>query len=320
MVIRVDLNCDMGESFGIWKMGRDEEVMPYITSANVACGFHAGDPSIMRKTVRLAKEHGVSVGAHASYPDRMGFGRRYIETTREELKDYITYQIGALEAFLRKEGMKLQHVKPHGALYTVAVTDEELSDGIVEAIQEYNPELLLYAMPGSLTYKAAQKRGLPVAAEGFVDLEYLPNGSLALERAKKAWKPEDVAQRFIRLVKDGKMTTVTGKTIDITVQSVCVHGDAPNTLEILQELSKAMAREGIERTPITELLYIVHKRDSDGSEGDGRHSRYDPAGERQAGGLGKTRRHPLHHGSDEDGAGNRRAGQRDRVQDPRQRQ
>lgn len=254
MVIRVDLNCDMGESFGIWKMGRDEEVMPFITSANIACGFHAGDPSIMRTTVRMAREHDVAVGAHTGYPDRLGFGRRYIETTREELKDYITYQIGALEAFLRKEGMALQHVKPHGALYTVAVTDEDLSDGIVEAIQEHNPELFLYAMPNSLTYKIAKKRGVPVVAEGFVDLQYTPDGSLYLERAKKAWEPREVAQRFTRLVAKGEVEAVNGEVIPQNVESVCVHGDSPNAPEVLAAIWEAMEREGIEKVHIAELM------------------------------------------------------------------
>lgn len=252
--MKVDLNCDMGESYGIWKMGRDEEVMPFITSANIACGFHAGDPHVMRRTVRLAKKHGVAVGAHTSFPDRIGFGRRYMDISREELKEDMIYQIGALEAFLKLEGMKLQHIKPHGALYTVAVNDEELSEGIVESIQEYNPDLLLYAMPGSLTYNAAQKKGLPVVGEGFVDLEYLPNGSLALERAKKAWDPDEVARRFVRLLKNGEVTTVTGETITLKVKSVCVHGDAPNTPEILGALDAAMKREGIERAHITDIL------------------------------------------------------------------
>lgn len=252
--MKIDINCDMGESFGIWKMGRDEEVMPHITSANIACGFHAGDPHVMRKTVRMARDHGVAVGAHTGYPDRLGFGRRFIETSRQELKDYLTYQIGALEAFLKQEGMGLQHVKPHGALYTVAVNDADLSEGIVESIQEYNPDLLLYAMPGSLTYQAAEKGGLRVVAEGFVDLEYLPNGSLALERAKKAWEPEEVAQRFLRLVKDGEMSTTTGETININVDSVCVHGDSPNAPEILAAINEAMKREGIERVAITTLV------------------------------------------------------------------
>lgn len=254
MTVFVDLNCDMGESYGIWKMGRDEEVMPFITSANVACGFHAGDPHVMRKTIRLAKKHGVAVGAHTSFPDRIGFGRRYMQVGRDELKEDLIYQIGALDAFLRIEGMRLQHVKPHGALYTVAVNDEDLSSGIVEAVREYNPELILYAMPSSLTYKIARKDGLPVAAEGFVDLDYLPNGSLALERAKKAWKPEEVARRFVRLLKEGNVTTVTGETIPQKVQSVCVHGDAPNAPEVLEALDSAMLAEGIERAPITKLL------------------------------------------------------------------
>jgi len=254
MVMRVDLNCDIGESYGIWKMGRDEEVMPFITSANIACGFHAGDAHVMRKTVRLAKKHGVAVGAHTGFPDRIGFGRRYMALSKDELKDIVVYQIGALEAFLRVEGMRLQHVKPHGALYTVAVNDEELSEGIVESIQEYDPELLLYAMPNSLTYKIAQKRGLPTVAEGFVELEYLPSGSLALERAKKAWDPEEVARRFVMLLKEGKVKTVTGETINVNVQSVCVHGDAPNTPEILKALESAMKREGIERANVKELL------------------------------------------------------------------
>ncbi len=254
MVVRVDLNCDMGESYGIWKLGRDEEVMPFVTSANIACGFHASDPHVMRKTVQLAKKHGVGVGAHTGFPDREGFGRRYIHVTKDELKDDLTYQVGALAAFLKSNGMKMQHVKPHGAMYTVAVNDEELSEGIVEGIQEYDPELLLYAMPNSITYKIAEKRGLPVVPEGFVELEYLPNGSLALERAKKAWNPEEVARRFVRLVKEGEVTTVTGETIRQTVKSVCIHGDAPNTPEILKLLDATMQREGIERTNIRELL------------------------------------------------------------------
>jgi 5-oxoprolinase (ATP-hydrolysing) subunit A len=254
VVVRVDLNCDMGESYGIWKLGRDEEVMPFVTSANIACGFHASDPHVMRKTVLLAKKHGVGVGAHTGFPDREGFGRRYIQVTKEELKDDIIYQVGALAGFLKANGMKLQHVKPHGAMYTVAVNDEELSEGIVEGIQEYDPELLLFAMPNSLTYKIAEKRGLPVVPEGFVELNYLPNGSLALERAKKAWDPEEVARRFVRLLKEGKVSTVTGETIPQKVKSVCVHGDAPNTPEILKALEMAMSREGIERANILKLL------------------------------------------------------------------
>lgn len=253
-MIKVDLNCDMGESFGIWKMGRDEEVMPFITSANVACGFHAGDPQVMRRTVRLAKQHGVAVGAHTSFPDRLGFGRRYMDVTRDELVDYLTYQIGALEAFLKAEGMELQHVKPHGALYTVAVTDEDLSEGIVEAVQAYDPELLLYAMPNSLTYRIAKEQGLPVVAEGFVDLEYTPEGSLYLERAKKAWEPREVAQRFVQLVTNGKIKTVTGEVIDQRVQSVCVHGDSPNAPEVLQAIAEEMKRAGIEHAHVTELI------------------------------------------------------------------
>lgn len=252
--MKVDLNCDMGESFGIWKMGRDEEVMPFITSANVACGFHAGDPQVMKHTVRLAKKHGVGVGAHTSFPDKLGFGRRYMDVTRDELVDYLTYQMGALEAFLKKEGMGLQHVKPHGALYTVAVSDEDLSDGIVEAIQEYNPELLLYAMPDSLTYKLAKKRGLPAVSEGFVDLQYTPKGSLYLERAKKAWEPEEVARRFVRLVTKGEVEAHDGTVIPQQVESVCVHGDSPNAPEVLAAIGKAMERENIQRAPITELM------------------------------------------------------------------
>lgn len=254
VVVQVDLNCDMGESYGIWKLGRDEEVMPFITSTNIACGFHASDPHVMRKTVQLAKKHGVGVGAHTGFPDREGFGRRYIQVTKDELKDDIIYQIGALSGFLKANGMKLQHVKPHGAMYTVAVNDMELSEGIVEGIQEYDPELILFAMPNSLTYRIAEKRGLPVIPEGFVELNYLPNGSLALERAKKAWDPEEVARRFVRLMKEGKITTVTGETISQKVKSVCIHGDAPNTPEILKALEAAMAREGIERANIMKLL------------------------------------------------------------------
>src|SRR5215207_6473043 len=197
--VRVDLNCDMGESFGPWKMGFDEEMMQYISSANVAGGFHAGDPHVMRKTVALAKENGVAVGIHSGYRDLVGFGRREIQMSPDEVHDELLYQLGALREFARYYDMEVQHVKPHGALYMVAARDEEVSRAIIEAIQRVDPLLVLYCMRASATYELARKMGQPTATEFFADRGYNEEGQIVFTRkVAEELDAEQVAERVLR--------------------------------------------------------------------------------------------------------------------------
>src|ERR671915_2242438 len=223
--MQIDLNCDMGESFGPWKMGFDEELMRYISSANVAGGFHGGDPHVMRETVALAREHGVAVGLHNGYGDLVGFGRREIRAAPEELRDELVYQLGALREFARLYGMDVQHVKPHGALYMVAARDEALSRAIIEAIRQVDPGLLLFCMQASVTYQLAQRMDQPVAAEFYADREYNDDSQIVFTRAvTEDLDPEEVGDRVVRAVTEGKVTTESGKDIEVTSDSVCVHG------------------------------------------------------------------------------------------------
>ncbi|MFQ6111798.1 MAG: LamB/YcsF family protein [Nitrospinota bacterium] len=252
MATVIDINCDMGESFGIFKIGRDEEVMGYITSANVGCGFHAGDPHVMRKTVALAKEHGVAVGAHPGFPDLLSFGRREIKVTPQEMKDYILYQVGALKAFVEAAGLRLQHVKPHGSLYMMALRERDLARAVVEAIKEVSPELFLLTMWGTEQYRAAQELGLPVAGELYADLDYAPDGTQIIKRRHEAIDPEEVTRKVIRMVKEGKVRASHGKDIEVRGSTLCVHGDNPAAIEILKALREAFDREGIRVAPLRE--------------------------------------------------------------------
>ncbi|MHC1585970.1 MAG: LamB/YcsF family protein [Candidatus Hecatellaceae archaeon] len=252
--LKVDFNADMGESFGRYVLGNDEGLMKYITSANVACGFHAGDPSVMRRTVRLAKQYNVAVGAHPALPDLLGFGRREMKISPEELRDYLVYQVGALKAFAEAEGLKLQHVKPHGALYAMVERDESLAEAAVEAMLEVDGELIFVTEYGTAAYQVAKRKGAKVICEGFADLKYGPDGRWIIERKKEPWKPETVAQRALSMVKEGKIQAVDGSIINIKAETICIHGDAPNAVEIAEAVRRTLEAEGIEVVPMREIV------------------------------------------------------------------
>src|ERR1051326_3272682 len=225
--MKIDINCDMGESFGPWKMGADAEVMPHITSANVACGAHAGDPGVMRRTVRAAKAHGVSVGAHPGFADLQGFGRREMQADPAEIEDSL------MAAIARAEGVSLRHVKAHGALYNQAARDRRLADAIARAIKAFDPSLLMFGLPNSSMIEAAAAAGLRVASEGFADRAYEPNGSLT-PRSKPGAVIHDVAvvvDRAVRMIRDGVVVTPAGTEIPLKVDTICVHGDTPGAAD-----------------------------------------------------------------------------------------
>lgn len=255
-MFKVDLNCDLGESFGNYKLGLDEEVIKYISSANVACGFHASDPLVMAHTVKLAKEAGVCVGAHPGFPDLVGFGRRNINVSPKEAKAIIQYQIGALDAFCKASGIKMQHVKPHGALYNMAGKDLILAEAICEGIYEVNPKLILLALSGSEMVKAAQNIGLKVAREAFADRAYEEDGSLVARTKEGAMitDEEEAIKRVIKMVKENKVEAITGKDIYIKVDSICVHGDGPKALEFVKKINNKLIMENIKITPLYELV------------------------------------------------------------------
>ena len=254
--MKIDLNSDLGESFGRYKLGLDEEVMKYITSANIACGWHAGDPLVMRNTVRLAKDMNVEVGAHPGYPDLMGFGRRYMGITREEARNYILYQIGALYAFVKAEGLTLQHVKPHGALYNALVRDEELTRGVLEGIADFDKNIIFVGLSMSKPLEIAEEMGLKVAHEVFADRAYNPDGTLVSRRKPGAviHNKEEIAERVISMVKDGGVKAINGEWVELKADTICVHGDNPKAVEITAYLRKCLEEEGIKIVPMRELI------------------------------------------------------------------
>jgi 5-oxoprolinase (ATP-hydrolysing) subunit A len=251
----IDVNVDMGESFGRWKLGDDAGVMPFVSSASIACGFHAGDPRTMRQTVALALEHGVQIGAHVALPDLLGFGRRQMAVSPKDLTDYCTYQIGALAAFVRAEGGRLRHVKPHGALYAMCSRDPELAEAVAQSIAEVDPELLLLLMREDVV-RGAARHGVRVVAEAFVDLDYDADGELIIEAVKTARDPEQVAARALRLVRERKLTKIDGSDFDVDVPTFCLHGDAPNAVEVARAVRRRLEAEGIAITPLAELLGV----------------------------------------------------------------
>lgn len=250
--MRIDINCDLGESFGSYKIGEDEKVMPFITSANVACGYHAGDPVIMALTLELAKMHGVSVGAHPGYPDLLGYGRRNLETSPGEIRNYVLYQIGALGAFARAAGVKLQHVKPHGAMYNLAAKDERTAQEVIEAVKAYDRDLILITLAGSLCAQVASAAGLRVAREVFPDRAYLSNGQLAPRSMAGAvlQDPERVKERVLKLVKTGKMASIDGHEIALDMDTLCVHGDNPGAWKLAKTMREALESSGIRVVPM----------------------------------------------------------------------
>ena len=243
---RIDLNCDMGESYGAWKMGADAEVMPYITSANIACGYHAGDPATIRKTVRLALDHGVAIGAHPSLPDLQGFGRRVMKISPQDMYDLVVYQAGAVEAFARAAGGKLHHVKCHGALYNMAANDEGLSDAMVRAAKDLG--VMLYCLSNSKNFQSAKKAGIPVAGEVFADRGYSDDGTLA-PRDKPGGMIEDPAQsvkQVLGMVLEGHVLSLAGKRIPVAPDTLCLHGDQPGAVQFAQALRKVFKEKGID--------------------------------------------------------------------------
>lgn len=252
---KVDLNSDLGESFGRYTIGSDDRIIPLITSANIACGFHASDPVVMMKTVNMVKEAGTGAGAHPGYPDLMGFGRRNMNVSREEAKAYTLYQISALGGMCKAAGVKLSHAKPHGAMYNMAGKDYELSKAICEAIKEYDPSLIVMGLAGSQMVKAARDMGLKTAEEVFADRAYEEDGSL-VARSKPGAMIEDEDEaiaRVIRMIKEGKVQAITGNDIDIKADSVCVHGDGEKALLFVEKIRKALTDEGIEICPLEEV-------------------------------------------------------------------
>ena len=252
---KVDLNSDLGESFGRYTIGSDDRIIPLITSANIACGFHASDPVVMMKTVNMVKKAGTGAGAHPRYPDLMGFGRRNMNVSHEEAKAYTLYQISALGGMCKAAGVKLSHVKPHGAMYNMAGKDYELSKAICEAIKEYDPSLIVMGLAGSQMVKAARDMGLKTAEEVFADRAYEEDGSL-VARSKPGAMIEDEDEaiaRVVRMIKEGKVQAITGNDIDIKADSVCVHGDGEKALLFVEKIRKALTDEGIEICPLEEV-------------------------------------------------------------------
>jgi 5-oxoprolinase (ATP-hydrolysing) subunit A len=246
--MRIDMNCDMGESFGPWRMGTDAEVMPHITSTNIACGAHAGDPTVMRRTVRLAREAGVAVGAHPGFADLQGFGRREMVVDPAEIEDSLLAQIGALATIAKAEGVRLQHVKAHGALYNMAARERPLADAIARAIKAADSSLVMFGLPNSPMIDAGKAAGLKVAAEGFADRAYQPDGSLTPRSRPGAviHDPAAVVTRAVRMATEGIGLTLEGKEIALTIDTICVHGDTPGAAELTKRIRDALTTAGVD--------------------------------------------------------------------------
>lgn len=247
MAYSVDLNSDVGESFGAYKIGRDEKVLPFVTSANIACGYHAGDHNVMRRTVALAIAQGVGLGAHPGLPDLIGFGRRPMQIAAGDVYNSVLYQVGALQAFATVQQTPLHHVKPHGALYHTAATDTEIAAAIAQAVYDFNRELILFALSGSALAKAGTDVGLTVAEEVFADRTYLPDGTLTPRTHPHALiRDADTAlQQVVRIVKEGTVHAVDGTIIPIQADTVCVHGDHPSAVQFVKKLRHALAAHDI---------------------------------------------------------------------------
>lgn len=255
-MFRVDLNSDLGESFGRYTLGMDDKIIPLITSANVACGYHASDPVVMEKTIAMAKEAGIRVGAHPGFPDLMGFGRRNMNVSPAEAKAYTLYQLGALDGFCRAAGVKLQHVKPHGAFYNMAAKDYKLSEAICEAIKSFDKDLIVLALSGGELAKAAKDMGLRTALEVFADRGYEEDGTLVDRRKEGAMitDEQEAIDRVIRMVKEKKVTAVTGRDIPIQADSVCVHGDGVKALAFVEKIRAALQKEEIQICSLDEIV------------------------------------------------------------------
>jgi UPF0271 protein len=246
--MRVDINCDMGESFGAYEIGADKDVMPHVTSANIACGFHGGDPTVMRLTVVMAIANGVAVGAHPSLPDLVGFGRRVMQVTPQEVYDLIIYQVGALLGVARATGATLVHVKPHGALYNMAAAQAPLAEAIARAVRDVDARLILYGLAGSHSLTTAERVGLVAASEVFADRNYLHDGSLVPRSRPDAMVTDvdEAVRRAVRMVREGVVADVEGEDIHIRADTICIHGDGANALPLARALKAGLVSAGIE--------------------------------------------------------------------------
>jgi UPF0271 protein len=255
-MLKVDLNSDLGESFGPWKMGMDAEVMESISSANIACGFHAGDAGVMLQTVKAAKAAGVAVGAHPGHPDLAGFGRRTMSCSPDEVYAFTLYQIGALQAVCAAQGVTMEHVKPHGALYNQAAGDIALARAVVSALKDAGKDLILLGLAGSALERAAEEAGSLFAAEAFADRGYLDDGTLVPRNMKGAFvhDPSEAAGRMVRLVNDGLLRSAGGSDIRLQAHSICLHGDNPSAVVMARHIRKALEENGIQVMKIREVL------------------------------------------------------------------
>jgi 5-oxoprolinase (ATP-hydrolysing) subunit A len=245
--MRVDLNSDVGESFGAYTIGQDSILLPHVTSANVACGFHAGDPSVMRATVAMAKQHGVAVGAHPGFPDLVGFGRRDLHATPREVEDFVVYQIGALAGIAAAQGVRLQHVKPHGALFNMAVGDAALADAIARATAAVDRSLILFGLPGSELIRAGERANLRTASEAFADRAYNPDGTLVSRRLAGAviHDADSVRARVVKMATERSVVARDGSTVLLEIDTICVHGDTRGAAELAAEIRRALQSAGV---------------------------------------------------------------------------
>lgn len=245
---RVDLNSDLGESFGLYTIGNDGDVLKYVTSANVACGFHAGDPVVMKKTVAMAAEKGVAVGAHPGFPDLVGFGRRKMAVTPDEAYAMVVYQVGALQAFTKAAGVLLQHVKPHGALYNTAAKDKDLSAAIAQAVYDVDPKLVLYGLAGSYLISEGERLGLATASEVFADRTYQPDGTLTPRSQADAMVTDETLaiSRVLRMIKEGVVTAQNGEDIPVKADTICIHGDGAKALAFANNIRTALQQQGVD--------------------------------------------------------------------------
>ena len=250
--MRVDLNCDLGESFGAWTLGADEAIMPFITSANIACGFHAGDARVMERTVRLAIQHHVAIGAHPGFPDLVGFGRRALDATSDEIESDVLYQIGALDAFVRSSDKRLTHVKVHGALYNLAAAKPGIANAIARAIKRFDAHLVMVGLAGSAMIDAAQKLGLRHAREGFCDRAYQSDGTLVSRREKNSRlsDPELAAKQALQIVLEQSVATISGEKIPLIADTLCIHGDAPTAPAMARAVRESLEKNDVTVAPL----------------------------------------------------------------------
>lgn len=252
----IDINCDLGESFGRYSLAEDEEILKFVTSVNIACGFHAGDPTVMRQTVERALKYNIGIGAHPGLPDLVGFGRRHMQITPKEAYDLVVYQVGSLQAFLTIHNKKMQHVKPHGALYNMAAVDYEIASAIAQAVYDISPELILFGLSNSELSKAASEIGLRTAQEVFADRTYQADGSLTPRNNKNALITDaDIAiKQVIRMIEKGEVETLQGKLAKITANTICVHGDGRDALEFVKNINKKLSKHKIQIKPVEQWL------------------------------------------------------------------